>query len=121
MKIIEYLKSQFSGTLMTNSLFLILSSMLNSGVGFVFLVIIARIFTSEQIGFASNLITTLSVLTTISIFGLDDTIAAISTPPGEGGIGIVRLSGKQALSIADRLFKWEKYQDEENSHFHRRG
>ena len=29
-----------------------------------------------------------------------DTIAAISTPPGEGGIGIVRLSGDEALDIA---------------------
>jgi len=35
---------------------------------------------------------------------LDDTIAAIATPPGEGGIGIVRVSGLQALAIADRLF-----------------
>jgi len=34
----------------------------------------------------------------------DDTIAAISTPSGEGGIGIVRLSGKKALSIADEIF-----------------
>ena len=33
-----------------------------------------------------------------------DTIAAISTPLGEGGIGIVRLSGKDALPIAQRLF-----------------
>ena len=33
-----------------------------------------------------------------------DTIAAISTPLGEGGIGIVRLSGKDALLIAQRLF-----------------
>jgi tRNA modification GTPase len=33
-----------------------------------------------------------------------DTIAAISTPIGEGGIGIVRLSGKDALLIAQRLF-----------------
>jgi tRNA modification GTPase len=29
-----------------------------------------------------------------------DTIAAISTPPGRGGIGIVRLSGPQAAEIA---------------------
>ena len=36
---------------------------------------------------------------------LDDTIVAISTPVGEGGIGIVRLSGKDALSIADNIFK----------------
>lgn len=35
----------------------------------------------------------------------DDTIAAISTPPGEGGIGIVRLSGKHAGEIAARFFK----------------
>ena len=35
---------------------------------------------------------------------LDDTIAAISTPPGEGGIGIVRLSGPDAIEVVDRLF-----------------
>ncbi|WP_100332688.1 tRNA uridine-5-carboxymethylaminomethyl(34) synthesis GTPase MnmE [Bacillus xiapuensis] len=34
-----------------------------------------------------------------------DTIAAISTPMGEGAIAIVRLSGDQALPIADRVFK----------------
>jgi tRNA modification GTPase len=34
----------------------------------------------------------------------DDTIAAISTPLGEGGIGIVRLSGKEAIAIAERVF-----------------
>ncbi len=33
-----------------------------------------------------------------------DTIAAISTPLGEGGIGIVRLSGPDAYQIAGRLF-----------------
>ena len=37
-------------------------------------------------------------------FGLNDTIAAISTPLGQGGIGIIRLSGKDALSIADKIF-----------------
>lgn len=36
--------------------------------------------------------------------GLNDTIVAISTPIGEGGIGIVRLSGPEALSIADKIF-----------------
>ncbi|HYE30623.1 MAG TPA: tRNA uridine-5-carboxymethylaminomethyl(34) synthesis GTPase MnmE [Methylomirabilota bacterium] len=34
----------------------------------------------------------------------DDTIAAISTPIGEGGLGVVRLSGPRALEIADRVF-----------------
>lgn len=36
---------------------------------------------------------------------LEDTIAAISTPVGHSGIGIVRLSGKDAISIVDTLFK----------------
>jgi tRNA modification GTPase len=34
-----------------------------------------------------------------------DTIAAISTPPGRGGIGIVRLSGPQATTIASQLVR----------------
>ncbi|MGP8226856.1 MAG: tRNA uridine-5-carboxymethylaminomethyl(34) synthesis GTPase MnmE [Terracidiphilus sp.] len=34
-----------------------------------------------------------------------DTIAAISTPPGRGGIGIVRLSGPQAASITVQLVR----------------
>ncbi|EOT26226.1 tRNA uridine-5-carboxymethylaminomethyl(34) synthesis GTPase MnmE [Enterococcus saccharolyticus] len=37
-----------------------------------------------------------------------DTIAAISTPPGEGAISIVRLSGDQAVTIADKVFKANK-------------
>jgi tRNA modification GTPase len=35
---------------------------------------------------------------------LNDTIAAIATPLGESGIGIVRLSGKDSLGIADKIF-----------------
>ena len=34
-----------------------------------------------------------------------DTIAAISTPMGEGAIAIVRLSGDEAVAIADKIFK----------------
>jgi tRNA modification GTPase len=39
------------------------------------------------------------------MYSLDDTIAAISTPLGEGGIGIVRLSGPEARSIVEGLFR----------------
>ena len=38
------------------------------------------------------------------IRSFEDTIAAISTPPGEGGIGIVRISGGEAITIAAQLF-----------------
>ena len=34
----------------------------------------------------------------------DDTIAAIATPLGEGGLAVVRLSGPRSLEIADRVF-----------------
>ena len=34
-----------------------------------------------------------------------ETIAAISTPPGVGGIGIIRISGDNALNVAKRIFK----------------
>ncbi|MGO8717663.1 MAG: tRNA uridine-5-carboxymethylaminomethyl(34) synthesis GTPase MnmE [Acidobacteriaceae bacterium] len=37
-----------------------------------------------------------------------DTIVAISTPPGRGGIGIVRLSGVQAVEIASSLLRLPK-------------
>jgi tRNA modification GTPase len=35
---------------------------------------------------------------------LDDTIAAIATPLGEGGLAVVRVSGAQALAVADKSF-----------------
>src|SRR5579885_3782299 len=35
----------------------------------------------------------------------NDTIAAIATPPGIGGVGIVRLSGPESLAIARRIFR----------------
>lgn len=33
-----------------------------------------------------------------------DTVAAISTAQGEGGIGVIRISGDDALRIADKIF-----------------
>ncbi len=39
-----------------------------------------------------------------------DTICAISTPPGEGGVGIIRISGKKAHEIAKSIFKARKAQ-----------
>ncbi len=36
---------------------------------------------------------------------MDRTIAAISTAQGEGGIGIIRISGENAIAVADKVFK----------------
>ncbi|EEA84255.1 tRNA modification GTPase TrmE [Peptacetobacter hiranonis DSM 13275] len=39
----------------------------------------------------------------INLF-IDDTIAAIATAPGEGGIGIIRISGPKSLEVAEEIF-----------------
>ena len=39
------------------------------------------------------------------MFSLDDTIAAIATPLGSGGIGIVKISGTEAHAIAEKIFR----------------
>lgn len=39
------------------------------------------------------------------MFSTDDTIVAIATPPGRGGIGVVRLSGPDARGVAGALTK----------------
>lgn len=36
---------------------------------------------------------------------IDDTIAAIATAPGEGGIGIIRISGDRSLEVAEQIFR----------------
>lgn len=42
----------------------------------------------------------------------NDTIVALATPPGEGAIGIIRLSGADAITIADKIFKGKKLADQ---------
>jgi tRNA modification GTPase len=38
------------------------------------------------------------------LYRFDDDIAALATPPGEGGIAIIRISGKNAVNIASKVF-----------------
>ena len=33
-----------------------------------------------------------------------ETIAAVATPPGEGGVAIIRISGKNALDVAEKVY-----------------
>lgn len=39
---------------------------------------------------------------------VEDTIAALATPPGTGALGVIRLSGPDALAIADAVFQGRK-------------
>ena len=41
---------------------------------------------------------------------VNDTIAAIATPNGRGGVGIVRISGAKALAIAQVLIQQQQLQ-----------
>lgn len=46
-----------------------------------------------------------------------DTIAAISTPPGEGGIAIVRISGDEAFEVISKIFKGKDLKKSTISHY----
>jgi tRNA modification GTPase len=50
-----------------------------------------------------------------------DTIAAISTPAGEGAIAMVRISGEEAIAVADRIFRGNERPSEFPSHTQRLG
>ena len=50
--------------------------------------------------------------------GWDDTIAALATPPGIGAIGVIRVSGKNALTIADKLFPAKKISQQPSHTLH---
>ena len=50
-----------------------------------------------------------------------DTIAAISTPAGEGAIALLRISGEDAIGVADRIFRGQGKPSEFPSHTQRLG
>jgi len=47
---------------------------------------------------------------------VSDTIAAISTPPGEGAIALVRISGENAIQVADKIFRGKEQPSKFESH-----
>jgi tRNA modification GTPase len=52
------------------------------------------------------------------LLGWDDTIVALATPPGVGAIGVIRLSGKDAFTIMDKLFPSKKLSDQPSHSLH---
>ncbi len=49
---------------------------------------------------------------------LNDTIVALSTPPGTGAIGVIRLSGAAAISIAEKVFRGKKLSEQPSHTLH---
>src|SRR5215471_14223119 len=50
-----------------------------------------------------------------------ETITAISTPPGEGAIALVRMSGANAIEIADKIFRGKERPSRFASHLQHLG
>jgi tRNA modification GTPase len=50
-----------------------------------------------------------------------ETIAAVSTPPGEGAIALVRLSGPKAIAVVDAIFRGKQKPSDAPSHFQQLG
>lgn len=48
----------------------------------------------------------------------DDTIIALATPQGVGAIGVIRLSGKEAISITNKVFKGKDLSKQESHTIH---
>ena len=48
---------------------------------------------------------------------LDDTIVAISTPPGRGGLGVVRLAGPESKAIASAMLRLSAELEAGRAHF----
>lgn len=42
------------------------------------------------------------------MYNINETIVALATPPGVGAIGVIRLSGTNAIAITDKIFKGKK-------------
>jgi tRNA modification GTPase len=59
----------------------------------------------------------ISIIVDSEVIRMDlDTIAAISTPIGEGGIAIVRVSGNEAIPIVEKIFRGKKKLSSVDSH-----
>ncbi len=54
----------------------------------------------------------------VDVHSFSDTIAALSTPPGVGALGVIRLSGSAAIELTDRIFKGKTLQDQSGYTLH---
>lgn len=71
----EYkIKKYFNDPLLKNSLYLMLTSISNAGFGFIFWMLAAKFYSKEDVGIATALFSSLSLLMLLSRFGLDYSI-----------------------------------------------
>ncbi|MEW1907756.1 lipopolysaccharide biosynthesis protein [Kitasatospora sp. NPDC085895] len=63
-----------------STFFLLASSVSTAGLGFLFWVVVARFYTPEQVGLATSLISAISLLAYLSMFGLNSTLVRFPAP-----------------------------------------
>jgi O-antigen/teichoic acid export membrane protein len=63
-----------------SSFFLLASSVTTAGLGFLFWVVVARFYSPEQVGVATSLISATSLLSYLSLFGLNSTLVRFPAP-----------------------------------------
>ncbi|WP_324735227.1 lipopolysaccharide biosynthesis protein [Thermococcus sp. SY098] len=71
---LPYLSTLFTSSLYRNSIYLMLSSILGAGSGFIFWIVAARFYSSGDIGIASGIVSSLRILGMLSVVGLDLTL-----------------------------------------------
>src|SRR5437660_1312443 len=67
--------------MLQNSLFLMASAGLTAGIGFIFWAVVAHLYTAERIGLATSLLSAISLISYLSLFGLNATLIGF---PAEG-------------------------------------
>jgi O-antigen/teichoic acid export membrane protein len=81
------LSARVTDHLVRNSLYLILSSGIQAALGFTFWIVMARLFSTGDVGIASSLISATAVIAYFSLFGLNTTLVRfLPTAPDKGPI-----------------------------------
>lgn len=87
-------------SLFRNSAFIMMSTGVMSAFGFIFWIICARLYTATEIGLATSLISIASLLTTFSLFGLNNVIIKFfATSTNKSGLIITSLFSVSLSSI----------------------
>lgn len=100
---VRQMKQQIREPLYRNSLFLMTSPMLTSGLGFFFWMVVARFYTKEEVGLGASIISAMFLLALLSTLGLGITLIRF-LPKAEKPVEMINscftLTGTVALALA---------------------
>jgi O-antigen/teichoic acid export membrane protein len=86
--------------LLRSSIFLTAASAVTAGLGFVFWTVVARLFVPAQVGVATSLISTISLISYLSLFGLNSTVVRFfSTSPRKNAFATQAIVGVTVSSL----------------------